>query len=429
MPRVLALLLCLLFLPRPARPYSVQTHEQIIDLVWLQSIQPLLLARYPGLTPAQLQAAHAYAYGGAAIQDLGYYPFGNAFFSDLTHYVRPGDFIVSLIRNARDADELAFAIGALSHYLGDTIGHSTAINPSVAIEFPKLSRRFGNSVAYEDSPHAHVRTEFAFDINEIAKHRFAPVHYLRHVGLGVPTHLLSVAFYETYGLDEVKVLGHHKPVMRGYKFSVRNFLPRIAYAETVLHRHAMPPDSAGPEFDKLVADFAQADAENNWELYRRKAGIGTYSLAAFIFVLPKVGVLSDLAIRGPVPFTEDLYIASVNRTATQLRAALANLPRAANRLTNLDLDTGKPVRPGAYRLADQTYAKLLARVASSPTQPIPPALKRDLTAYFADPASTATIGKHPSQLAELKANLVTLATMPTSALSPPLTETEPLTPP
>jgi hypothetical protein len=131
-----------------ALAYSVLTHEELIDLAWNNSIRPLLLARFPGSTEEQLREAHAYAYGGSAIQDMGYYPFGKQFFSNLAHYVRTGDFIVWLYQNARTIDEYAFAIGALSHYLGDSIGHSQAINPSVAVEFPNLRREFGPIVTY-----------------------------------------------------------------------------------------------------------------------------------------------------------------------------------------------------------------------------------------------------------------------------------------
>lgn len=66
--------------------YSVLTHEEIVDLLWADEIRPLLVERYPGLNEEQITAAHAYAYGGAVIQDLGYYPFGNREFSDLLHY-------------------------------------------------------------------------------------------------------------------------------------------------------------------------------------------------------------------------------------------------------------------------------------------------------------------------------------------------------
>jgi hypothetical protein len=227
-----AVLIVFILLPKPAHAYSVQTHEQLIDLTWKSSIEPLLRKRFPAITGPQLQEAHAYAYGGCAIQDLGYYPFANAFFSNLTHYVRSGDFVRSLLRNARTPDELAFAIGAVSHYLGDSIGHSEAVNPSVANEFPKLRKRYGSSVSYEEDPRAHVRTEFAFDINQLHKHRFAPSGYLRHVGLEVPHDLLKRAFYETYGLDLSHIVGKGRPAVRSYRSAVRTFLPRIANADS-----------------------------------------------------------------------------------------------------------------------------------------------------------------------------------------------------
>jgi hypothetical protein len=164
------LLLCSLSAPRPANAYSLLTHEQLIDLTWKSTIVPLLLSRYPTLTPAQLEHARAYAYGGCVIQDIGYYPFGDAFFSDLTHYVRSGDFVVNLFRNAGNADELAFAVGALSHYIGDSVGHAQATNLAVPVAFPELSRRYGSSVNYAEGTHQHVQVEFAFDIDQIAQH-------------------------------------------------------------------------------------------------------------------------------------------------------------------------------------------------------------------------------------------------------------------
>ncbi|RXH55242.1 zinc dependent phospholipase C family protein [Granulicella sibirica] len=398
----------------PARPYSVQTHQQIIDLVWLQSIQPLLLSQYPGLTPKQLQEAHAYAYGGSAIQDLGYYPFGNAFFSNLTHYVRSGDFVLALIRDARNANELAFAVGALSHYLGDTYGHSECVNPSVATVFPSLAKKYGPMVTYEENEHAHVRTEFAFDINEISKRHFAPLAYLRHVGLEIPTRLLNRAFFETYGLDAVSVVGHRRPVLRSYRFAVRSFLPRIAYAESILHRHSFPPDDPNPQYSTLAADLAQASIDNHWEEYRHRPGIGTYSLAGLIFLLPKVGPLNLLAIRGPVPSTEELYVASVNDTVTKLRGHLQDFDALSHDVPNRDLDTGLDVRPGSYRLTDQTYATLLRDVTADPTRPVPPILKHDLIAYYADPNAPISTRRNKNQWAQVQANLATLASVPTT---------------
>ena len=116
--------------------------------------------------------AHAYAYGGAVIQDLGYYPFGSTEFSNLVHYVRSGDFVLELLRESQDVNEFAFALGALSHYASDIAGHP-AVNQSVAIQYPKLRARFGNSVRFAQNKTAHLKTEFGFDTVQVAKNRYA----------------------------------------------------------------------------------------------------------------------------------------------------------------------------------------------------------------------------------------------------------------
>ena len=77
--------------------YATFTHLELIDLAWNDSIRPLILQRNPAATARELDQAHAYAYGGSLIQDLGYYPFGKKFFSNLTHYVRAGDFVRALL--------------------------------------------------------------------------------------------------------------------------------------------------------------------------------------------------------------------------------------------------------------------------------------------------------------------------------------------
>lgn len=308
---------------QPARGYSVLTHEQLIDLTWDASIVPLLRSRYPSLTPEQLEQARAYAYGGCVIQDIGYYPFGDAFFSNLTHYVRSGDFVVNLFRNAENANELAFAIGALSHYIGDNVGHATATNRAVPVEFHKLERKYGSSVNYAQGEHQHVRVEFAFDINEVAHRRLAPQHYLRHVGLEVSTRQLSLAYYQTYGIRaDFTVKRSHRINVDGYRFSVRSFIPRIAYAVTLLHRGKLPQETPSDDVQRLDEKIATIAAQNHWDEYRQKPGIGTYTLAGVLWVLPKVGPISLVAVKGPTSNTEAEYIHSVLVSTDRLNAVL-----------------------------------------------------------------------------------------------------------
>jgi len=163
--RVVCLSLLLPFLgATTANAYSVLSHEEVIDMAWTPYLVPLLRARYPGLTADQLREAHSYAYGGCLIQDLGYYPFGNKFYSDVLHYVRTGAFVEALLHDAGNADELAFALGALAHYTADAVGHPY-INRLTAEENPKLKKKYGDVVTYEQAKVAHVRTEFGFDVD------------------------------------------------------------------------------------------------------------------------------------------------------------------------------------------------------------------------------------------------------------------------
>ncbi|MGO9325274.1 MAG: zinc dependent phospholipase C family protein [Terracidiphilus sp.] len=444
--RLRTVALILLLLPigasRHAAAYSLLTHEQLIDLTWNDSIVPLLKSHYPNLTPAELDRARSFAYGGCVVQDMGYYPFGDGFFSDLTHYVRTGDFVLALFRNAHNANELAFAVGALSHYVGDSIGHSEATNRAVALQFPKLKARYGASVNYAEGRHQHVQVEFAFDIDQIAKHRVAPLEYLRHIGFRVPTHQLALAFYETYGVtDDFAVGTRHKFDLGEYQFATRKFIPRLAYAITLMNRNhevAEPNTADAKEIEKESADAA---TQYDWAAYRKKAGFETHFIACVLRILPKVGPLSMVAIKGPSPAAEADYMHSMVSTLRVLRDRLTLLtpieyrlaqpasvaaptdpfgpPDPKEPLPNRDLDTGLVVIPGGYRLTDETYAALLHCLTLDPNQPIPPGIKSDVQAYYSDPNAPISTKRHHHAWAKVQAELETLATMPTSAAAKP----------
>jgi Zinc dependent phospholipase C len=274
--------------PQTTGAYSVFTHEELIDLTWRSTIRPLLLQRFSGSTDAQLREAHAFAYGGCDAQDMGYYPVGNKFFSELTHYVRAGDFINNLFRESRDVDEYAFAIGALSHYIGDSIGHSVAVNPSTGINFPGLAEKYGPVVTYDESPHAHVRTEYAFDIGQLSKRTFAPPAFMRFIGFRVPRGLLERAFVATYGIEVRELVGKTLPAMRSYRTSVRTLIPIFSNGEIVLHGKQFAPDADTAEYRQFVKQLRQADYERHWAYTYRKPGIGSHLLAIVIKIIPKI---------------------------------------------------------------------------------------------------------------------------------------------
>jgi Zinc dependent phospholipase C len=409
----------LLLIAQPLTAYSVFTHEELIDLAWSSSIRPLLLERFPGSTDAQLRVAHSYAYGGCAIQDMGYYPFAKQFFSNLTHYVRAGDFVSNLLNDARTRDEYAFAIGALSHYLGDSIGHSQAINLATPVAFPRLEREYGPRVTYDEDPDAHVRTEWAFDINQLSKRTFAPPSYMRHIGFRVPRRLLDQAFCETYGFDFPELVGKARPALRSYRTSVRTFIPAFSGAEIVLHRRQFPADTQDGAYRIFSQRLARADYERHWKPGYKGPGFGSHVLAIVVKVLPKVGVLSLLAIKIPTPTTEDEYVKSVNHTVdsfTEILNRLRSDPRTGLALPNLDLDTGNRVKPGAYRLTDETYAQLLRRLTSRPDRAIPAELRHNILAFYADPSAPIYTKKNAKAWKRVQAELPILRNMKTSAV-------------
>lgn len=427
--RIVTLFL-VLALPLRMYAYSLLTHEQLIDITWHDSIVPLLLSHYPNLTPAQLEEARAFAYGGCVIQDIGYYPSGDRAFSNLTHYVRSGDFVVNLFRNANNADELAFAIGALSHYIGDSVGHPYATNLAVPVEFPSLAEKYGKSVNYAEGRHQHVQVEFAFDIDEIAHHRVAPIGYLRHIGLKVSMRQLALAYYQTYGLtDDFSRFRRKRINVPAYRFATRAFIPRIAYAVTLLHRKREPAEPVTKERADYNEEVAAMAAADNWQQYRHRAGIGTYMLAGIIFIVPKIGSLKLVAVKGPNEQTEEEYLRSVLLAKDMLRrdlhrfttpsesgpAALRQSRRERHPLANRDLDTGKVVQPGGYPLTDSTYARLLHRLALNPAQRIPPGIKEDIQKYYANLDLPITTKKDHVAWAQVQADLATLASMSTNS--------------
>jgi hypothetical protein len=381
---LLTLLITLLLFSRNSTGYSVLTHEELIDLAWNDSIRPLLLAKFPGSTDGELVVAHSFAYGGSAVQDMGYYPFGKKFFSNLTHYVRSGDFVMRLLNDATTVNEYAFAIGALSHYLGDSIGHSKAVNLATAEEFPKLKAKYGDSVTYGESPHSHIRTEFAFDVGQLSDRSFAPSAYLERVGFRVPRKFLRQAFIATYGIDIAEVLGKARPDLKSYRTSVRTFIPAFAEAEVVLHKKQFPP-APDTEAHRIFAErIARTNYQRRWKHTYKGPGIKAHLLAILVFIIPKIGAASDLAIKIPSQETEEWYLSSVNRTVDRYREILHNLltDSTAVKLANLDLDTGDRVRLGDYKLADKTYTELLSRLTSKPGRSLPEDLKRNVIQYY-----------------------------------------------
>jgi hypothetical protein len=363
--------------------YSVLTHEEIIDLLWTDQLRPLLLSRYPGLSEDQITEAHAYAYGGAVIQDLGYYPFGSVEFSNLAHYVRSGDFVRELLLESQDADEFAFALGALAHYTSDTTGHP-AVNQAVAIQYPRLRAKYGNSVKFADDKTAHLKTEFGFDMVQVAKNRYASQQYHDFIGFQVSKPLLERVFPVVYGVELKDVLTREDLAVGSYRFAVSRMIPQMTKVALRTHKKDLMRETPNFAKRKFLYRLSRSDYEKEWGKDYARAGFGTRVLAVLLRYMPRIGPFKALAFNNPTPQTEDLYFKSINTTVDQYRVFLEEVRSNSLQLANCDFDSGEPTKAAEYSLTDETYAKLLAQLATRKFDQITPDLRDDILHFYAD---------------------------------------------
>lgn len=382
--RVAVLVAVVFAIPQLTPGYSVLTHEAIIDQTWKDSIQPILLQRFPSATAEQLRVAHAHAYGGAIIQDMGYYPFGNKFFTDAVHYVRSGDFIESLLLEAQDLNEYAFALGALAHYAADNLGHSIAVNRAVPILYPKLRARHGDKVTYVEDPAAHIKTEFGFDVLQLARARYASESYRDFIGFKVSKPVLERAFKRTYGIELTDVFANLDLAIGSFRRAVSTVIPQMTKVAWETKKDEIEKASPGITRDKFVYVVSRADYEKDWGSDYEKPDALDKTLAVLFRAVPKVGPFRALAFKVPTPETERLFQQSLDETLTRYRALLANARAGKLDLQNMDFDTGEPTRAGEYRLADETYASLLKRLATKKFENVTPELRQNILAFYGD---------------------------------------------
>jgi hypothetical protein len=379
----------------PCLAYSVLTHEEVVDLAWKDDIVPLLRQKFPASTDDELKKAHAFAYGGSLIQDMGYYPFGSKYFSDLTHYVRSGDFVASLIEEATDLNEYAFALGALAHYSSDNTGHP-AINQSVAIDFPKLARKYGRSVTYEDDPKAHIRTEFGFDVTQVAKNRFTSDRYHDFIGFQISKPVLDRAFLDTYGIPLTDVISTEDLAIGTFRRAISSVIPQMTRVALVTRRKEMVAETPNFRARQFRYYLSRANYEKEWGKGYRRPGFGTRVLAFLLRLVPKIGPFQALDFKIPTQKTEDLYIASVDKTLQNYAQLVRETAGGELHLTNTDFDTGHDTRAGEYRLADDTYARWLNQLAGHDFDHVTPPLRANILAFYSDPNEPIATKKRPA---------------------------------
>ena len=387
----------------PTDAYSVLAHETVVDSAWDDVLVPLLRQRFPKTTAADLQRARAFAYGGSVIQDLGYYPFGNKLFTDLVHYVRSGDFVEALLREAKTLDELAFALGAVSHYASDNIGHPVAINKSVPMIYPKVREKFGDEVIYAEDPKRHVMVEFAFDVVQTATGAYLPDAHREHIGFELSLPVLERAFAATYGIGFKELFGDPDMAIGTFRYAVSQLIPemtRVAWKHKEDDIRKLAPKVQQNAF---VYSFTRRDYEQTYGTKYRSPGFFARFIGLLARVMPKVGPLAAMRFKVPTPEAEKLFAESFRATRERYRSLIVDARDGRVQLPNTDFDIGQAPRWGDNVIADRAHVELLEKLAEKNFAGIPPDLRRAMSQFFARIDGTHPDKKLRSKLPAVRA--------------------------
>ena len=402
--------------PSPSKAYSVLTHEAIVDASWEKSIQPLLKSKYPGVTDSALKVAHSYAYGGAIAPDMGYFPFGSPLFTDLVHYVRSGDFVAALLEEAQDVNEYAFALGFLCHYMADKYGHFLGINKCVPLVYPKMRKKFGNVVTYEDNKISHRRMEFSFDVLQTANGNYASQAYHDFIGFNVARPLLERAFSKTYGLDINQVFGNLSLSIESFRWSVKSLFPVFTKTAWAMKKNDILKAQPTATSRSFRYKMSRANYYQEFGKKHRRPGIFANVLSWFVLVLPKVGPLRALKIKTPTPAAEKLFIQSFDTVLVHCNTAVKTIAKGPIVFTNIDFDTGNNTEPGEYRLADATYGSMLLKLGKKDFNLVNDALKQNIIDFYSNKKTPAGTRKEKKEWKKISLALEQLKNSKTASL-------------
>ncbi len=228
--------------------------------------------------------------------------------------------------------------------------------------YPKLKRKFGDVITYEDKPSAHLQTEFGFDVLEVAKGNFAPQAYHDFIGFNVARPVLERAFRDTYGFDLTIMFSNFDEAIGSYRHAVSKTIPmatRVAWAQRGDEIRKAKP---GITRRRFVYIMSRSSYERNWGKQYDRPSLLDRILAFLLRLLPPIGPLKTLRFKMPTPPAEQLFMRSFDIAAHAYRDQLIDAGAGALHLENTNFDLGRIAGPGEYWLQDDGLPLLARRI-------------------------------------------------------------------
>jgi hypothetical protein len=378
---IAALAFVLFLIPFSGNAYSVLTHEALIDANWDRVLLPLLKQKFPRANADALKEAHAYAYGGAVVPDMGYYPSGSRLFTALLHYVRSGDFTEHLLQEASNVNEYAFALGVLSHYNADRYGHSIGINISVPLIYPKIKQHYGDTVTWADDPISHVRTEFSFDVLQTARGVYASEGYQGFIGFKVAETALEKAFYSTYGLHLDALFRNLPRTISVFRWTAGNLIPFITRSAWSSQKKQIQESMPGVTAKNFIYRMKVRNYNKQFDK-RQRPGFLAYVAAMMIKILPKIGPLRVLKFKQPSAEAEKKFVQSFDSTSAHFAEMVKMFASENMNIANINTDTGKKMKAGEYKPADAAYRQWLLKLQEGNFTNVDDAMQKNILDFF-----------------------------------------------
>jgi hypothetical protein len=241
-----------------------------------------------------------------------------------------------------------------------------------------------------------LKTEFGFDVLEVARQHYASDAYHDFVGFEVAKPLLERAFRETYSIELESVFGDFDKSVNSYRYDVSTLIPKATRLAWQIKKNDIQKELPTATRREFVFHMSRSSFEKNWGRTYQKPGLGTRFLAFLFRIIPKIGPLKILDFKTPTPQAENMFMASFNAAVDDYTRELKAVPSGLN-IPNANLDTGGPVQPGKYPLADETYADLLDRLDKNQFRDISPELRANILDYYADTNAPFATKKHSKQ--------------------------------
>lgn len=400
--------------PTASLAFSVLAHQGVIDRSWDDSIVPALEERFPGASKEDLEKARAFAYGGSHIADLGYFPFGSRLFTDLVHYVRSGHFVAAMIRNAGTREEYAFALGAASHYVADSIGHPVATNRVVPEIYPDLREEFGEVVTYEDDHSAHMQTEFRFDILQLAQSRRSPDLFQHAIAFEVSKELLDRSVRETYGLSLEDLFTNTDVAITTYRWGFRQLIQEATGIAWALYQDDIQQHDPGASEDSFVGNMSRADFAKEFGKSYSEAGYFSKFFAYVANAVPDVGPLERLPYKPLPQEARERFNTAFDQALGEYRSVVVRSRNDQLELEDRNLDTGSPTRKGEYPPADEAYEELVETLDERDFADASADVREHIVRFYRDPGARPSTSEDGNDSEEIERALARLGAPPAS---------------